>query len=230
MISVDDYGNLSSSFPKGQALESIHAEALAGKGFTNVMSQGKAERIDAEWYAAMPKGWGTVSDRGMHSGEREMLHTILGDDESIEALVGGLFRQDTERMAKHTGVAVATNKRVVFVDKGMFGSTETMELPYRSIEGVTSSTGMVFAGIQITGRGAASYRIENVKPKDAVRTFSEVVRRNADNASHEGPQKEPVERDHGSTADEIAKLSDLNRQGILTDDEFNKAKQKLLGI
>ena len=230
VISVDDYGNLSSLFPKGQALAPIQAEALPRKGFSNAMNQGKAERIDAEWYAVMPNGWGTFDDGGMHSGERKMLHTILGDDESIEALVGGLFRQDTDRMAKHTGVAVATNKRVVFVDKGLFGSTETMELPYRSIEGVTSSTGMISAGIQITGRGAASYRIENVKPKDAVRTFSEVVRRNADNASHEGPQKGPVERDAASIADEIAKLSDLNRQGILTDDEFNKAKQKVLGI
>ena len=53
---------------------------------------------------------------------------------------------------------------------------ETMELPYRSIEGVTSSTGMIFAGIQITGRGAASYRIENVKPKDSPLSLGDDVR------------------------------------------------------
>jgi hypothetical protein len=33
-----------------------------------------------------------------------------------------------------------------------------------------------------------------------------------------------------STADELAKLADLKSKGIISEDEFNKAKSKLLGI
>ena len=49
--------------------------------------------------------------------------------------------QDTNRMHKHRGVAVATSKRVIFLDKGVFGSEEVSQMLYTSVEGVTHSAG-----------------------------------------------------------------------------------------
>jgi hypothetical protein len=43
-------------------------------------------------------------------------------------------------------------------------------------------------------------------------------------ASKAQPQSAP------STADEIAKLADLKAKGVISEDDFNKAKNKLLGI
>ena len=93
----------------------------------------KNQRIEDEWARYIPEGWGTFGDAQMFSGEREMLKETMDDDEHIHGLVGGNYRADTGRMHKHRGCAVATDKRVIFLDKGVFGSTETAEIFYRNV-------------------------------------------------------------------------------------------------
>ena len=85
-----------------------------------------------------------------------MLYNILDAGETIEGMLGGTFREDTDRLHRHRGVVVATNKRVIFADKGVFGSSEVMMISYEKIESVTHSTGMFRAGIQIKGSGASA--------------------------------------------------------------------------
>ena len=147
--------------------------------------------IDRQWFDTLPKGWGNPKgmrwtpaaekraqergDREMHSGEREMLYDILDGDESIRCLVGWTYRAQSITGASR-GVAVATDRRVIFVDKGMFGSTEVSEISCRSIEGITHSTGMMFAGVQILGIGGTGWRIDTVKPKEAAKRFAVSVR------------------------------------------------------
>ena len=194
----------------------------------------KSARIDEQWHAVRPEGWGTWGrDEKMHSGEREMLYELLANDENIEALVGGTYRaeQDTNRVGKHNGVAVATDKRVIFVDKGVFGSTEVSEMPYWSIEGITYSTGMLNAGMQITGIGMAGWRIEDIFPKESVRPFVECVRGHIEKSRERlvGPQTNTATA-AVSVADEIEKLWALVEKGIITQDEFDTKKKQLLGI
>ena len=199
----------------------------------------KERKIDAQWDAAIPKGWGTFGDKRMHSGERKMLYDILDNQENIVALVGGMYRaeQDTNRLHKHSGVAVATSKRVIFLDKGLFGSTEVSEMPYRSIEAITHSTGMFYGGIQITGRGRAGFRIENVQPKKSAKAFADQVRYSLEAVHRQQtpqppPQPDPSDSSNAPVhvADEIEKLARLLKDGILTQDEFDGKKKQLLGL
>ena len=183
--------------------------------------------IDQQWNDLKPAWWG---DR--HKGEREMLHSLVDEGETLEALIGGTYRaeQDTSRRHRHQGVAVATSKRVLFVDKGVMGSSEVSEMPYRSIEAVTYSTGAFFAGIQITGRGIASFRIEDIPDKDSVKPFVDCVRghleaAHAPQAAAPQPVASPL-----SAADEIEKLASLKERGILTQEEFDAKKRQLLGL
>ena len=46
----------------------------------------------------------------------------------------------------------------------------------------------------------------------------------------QAPPPEPAAADSSSLADELQKLASLKEQGILSDDEFTAAKNKLLGI
>ena len=46
----------------------------------------------------------------------------------------------------------------------------------------------------------------------------------------QAPEPEPAAADSSSLADELQKLASLKEQGILSDDEFTAAKNKLLGI
>ena len=205
------------------------------------MEEHKA-RIDQQWYEAIPPGWGNPKgmswsssvrqergDREMHSGERMMLYDILDDEENIEALVGGIYRAEGSTGGSK-GVAVATDRRVIFVDKGVLGSTEVAEMPYSRVEGITYSTGMMFGGVQILGMGATSWRIEMVKPKESSKLFADAVRGLADSHRATAAQTATHQVGSPSDADELAKWAGLLKDDIVTQDEFNTKKRHLLGF
>ena len=191
----------------------------------------KEQRIDRQWFAVMPKGWGGSSDSTIHRGERKMLYDVLDEEgEGIEALVGGTYRaeQDTNRLHRHQGVAVATSKRVLFLDKGILGSKEVSEIPYRSIEAITHSTGMFYGGIQIMGLGRASFRIEDVRPKESAKQFADCVRSLVESLHAEDSHRSTQNVSATSLTEELGKLAVLFRDGSITQSEFDEAKRQLL--
>ncbi len=187
----------------------------------------RASLIDQQLNDLIPSWWGNRL-----SGEREMLRSLVDKDETLESLVAGAYRaeQDTNRHHRHQGIAVATNKRVLFVDKGVFGSSEVSEMPYRNIEAITYSTGLMMAGVQITGRGIASFRIEDIPDKDSVKPFVDCVRGHLEAAHAPQAVAAPQPAPPLSAADEIEKLASLLERGILTQEEFDPKKKQLLGL
>ena len=103
------------------------------------------QEFDEEWVA----GGGSMRE---NPGERKMLCDILDAGETIERILRGTFRQDTDRLHRHKGVVVATSKRVIFADKGVFGSSEAMVISYESIESVTYSTACLGLASRLKGR------------------------------------------------------------------------------
>ena len=104
------------------------------------------------------------------------------------------------------------------------------EISYRSIEGITHSTGMMYAGVQILGLGGTAWRIDTVKPKEAAKRFADSVRElaqfyRAAQASTEGHQAS-----NHSDADELDKWARLLKDGVVTQDEFDVKKKQLLGL
>ena len=184
------------------------------------------QEFDEQWVAA----GGT---RHEHPGERKMLYNILDAGETIEGMLGGTFREDTDRLHRHRGVVVATSKRVIFADKGVFGSSEVMMISYEKIESVTHSTGMFRAGIQIKGNGASSYRIEDIRRKAAVPLFVAKVQAHKVQAHIEALANAPTPPPAvaaPSLADELERLAALMDRGLLTEDEFAAMKKQLLAV
>lgn len=187
------------------------------------------DRILKQWLEVMPKGWGTFGDDGMHKGERGMLIDIVDDDEDVLALVGGTFRADTNRIHKHNGIAVATAKRILFLDKGVLGSKEVMEIGYRNIEAITYSTGMLMGGIQITGLGTAGFRIEDIRPKESNKPFADCVRQLIDQVREQDLSPRQAETvGQLSSADELQKLVSLLQDGHITPEEFVTMKSRII--
>ena len=186
----------------------------------------RASLIDQQLNDLIPSYWGNRL-----SGEREMLRSLVDKDETLESIIAGTYRaeQDTNRHHRHQGIAVATSKRVLFVDKGVLGSSEVSEMPYRNIEAITYSTGLMMAGVQITGRGIASFRIEDIPDKDSVKPFVDCVRGHLE-AAHAPQTVAPHSAPPLSAADEIEKLASLLERGILTQEEFDAKKRQLLGL
>ena len=177
--------------------------------------------IDRQWVEANP------SCGGSFSGERKMLYGILGNDEVIESMIGGTFRKDTDRLSRHKGVAVATNKRGIFLDKGIFGSEETMIISYEQIESVTHSKGMFNAGIHVIGHGSSNYSIADIGRKDHVQPFIACIERHIEERFAQ-PAAPTIVSPAPSVGDELGKLADLLERGLLTKEEFESIKQKLL--
>lgn len=118
----------------------------------------KSSRIDTQWRDRL-----LFPGRNKFDGEREMLHTILDEDENIEVLLGGRWDKKG-RIGRisygptggnpekgNDGVVVATDRRVLFLDKS-FGSEKVVEMPYDDIEGVSSNIGVISDGLIIASR------------------------------------------------------------------------------
>ena len=165
--------------------------------------------------------------KGAFPGERKMLHDLLDGDEELGSMVGGRFQQDTDRHSLHSGLVVATNKRVVFLDKGIL-STETMGIRYPNIESLTNSTGLLRAGVHIIGSGSSDYRIEDIREKDSVPVFVAYVRTQMEAASQ--PAVTVENSADQSPLDELERLAGLVDRGFLSREEFDTKKKQLLDL
>ena len=117
----------------------------------------KYSRINAQWRERSPE-W----QLDAHKNEREKLFDVLSDDEDIERLINGIYKTDVKGAEEHNGVVAATDQRLVFVYKGMFGE-HLDETAYGDIERVEFKEGFWGGSITIVGRaGASSYLVSQV--------------------------------------------------------------------
>ena len=100
--------------------------------------------------------------------EIRYLPEILSNDETILSLTSGL-------MDGNTWLIVCTERRVIFLDKGMIYGLKQRETPLEKINSVEQKTGMMFGSIGIWD-GAAHMEIKNVMKK-TVKPFVEAVNR-----------------------------------------------------
>lgn len=149
--------------------------------------------------------------------EIKELPNILWEDENVTGLVTGNL---PGKMG--TAVVVATNRRLLFVDKGMFGSLSVEDFPHDKITSIQYDTGMLLGTLTVFASGNKS-EINNVD-KDLVRIFAETVRA-AISAPKDEPKTSETTEDIGIRLERLAKLKD---QGILTEEEFQQQKTKIL--
>jgi Bacterial PH domain/Short C-terminal domain len=165
--------------------------------------------------------------------EIKELPNILWEDEKLEKLVQGFY-------AKGNGILVATNKRLIFIDKGLMYGLRVEDFPYDKISSIQYSTGMLLGKITIFTSGNKAL-IEQID-KSQVKQFGEYVRArisgSLEHASYQSNDKQsppqPTEVRSSGVDDELIealeRLGKLKEQGILTEEEFTAKKKQLLGI
>jgi hypothetical protein len=139
------------------------------------------------------------------------LPNILQQDEVIENAVRCFYNSGK-------ALAVATNKRLVLVDKGLF-SLKIEDFSYDKISSVEYEGGLINRKVKIAASGK---KVEFDFVEKAMATmFSDFVRRkiNEPKQSHVAPV---------SIADELKKLKELLDLGVITQDEFDAQKKKVL--
>lgn len=153
--------------------------------------------------------------------EIKYLPDILADDEAVLALTAGL-------MDGNTWLIVCTAKRVIFLDKGMIYGLKQRETPLEKINSIEQKTGMIFGSVGIWD-GAALMEIKNVMKK-TVRPFVEAVNRARDALKMaEGSAQHSAAPSSIDVASQLERLADLRDRGVLSDDEFQTQKDRILG-
>jgi hypothetical protein len=125
--------------------------------------------------------------------EINYLPKIMTDDEQIVALTSG-FHGNT------TVLLVCTNRRLLFIDKGMFFGLKVKQLNLDRIQSLDSSYVIVFGKIRIWD-GAAAYEIgmifkDSIDPfvravRDAIENYRRLVYRDVVSAGQAPPQHFP---------------------------------------
>ena len=146
--------------------------------------------------------------------EIKELPKILWDGEELERIAQGAYEQGQ-------GVLVATNMRLLFIDKGMIAGLKVEDFPYDKINSIQGATGIIMGSIDIFSSGNKA-RISNVY-NNQIWDFVNHVR-----AKIGKPQEAKATATTESIPDQIKKLAELRDAGILTPDEFEAKKADLL--
>jgi hypothetical protein len=153
--------------------------------------------------------------------EIKELPSILWEDECIEKLTTGLYNNGN-------GIVVATNKRLIFVDKGLLYGIRVEDFPYDKITSIQYKTGMLMGEITIfaSGNKADITHIDKV----SARNFAEHVRARITSVSASAASQRSTSpsASEDEVISKLERLGALKSQGILTEEEFQEQKARIL--
>lgn len=157
--------------------------------------------------------------------ELKELPNIMYSGETLEYVASGF-------MDGNTWLIACTNKRVLFLDKGMLFGCKQLEIPLEKINSIETSKGLLLGKIKIWD-GASAMKIDNVQ-KYALQPFVNAV--NTAREALKNPVK-PLEKEKGQPIQEevdyikeLEKLAGLRDKGIITDEDFEAKKKQILGL
>lgn len=183
------------------------------------------------------RNWRAISalNRVVHDtfGTRKELSALpeyLEPNEVVFAFTSGLMHQtvtsNVTDFVANTWLAVLTNERFLFLDAALLSKAiDSQSVRHARVSAVSSSQGWMFGKI-IIDLGARLITIDNCT-NDSVKTMAELankwLRHQEQNMSAPSvPDKpsDPIEL--------LERLSKLRKQGVLSDKEFQRAKEKIL--
>ena len=154
------------------------------------------------------------------STEFKMIPKLLMDNENVLYFLEGLITNVHGRQINGRGMAILTDKRVLFYRKSIIGTETKEEFKIGNISSASSRKGLIYGSMNITV-SSNNAEIEQCNKK-AVDEFVTKLRSLMNSTI---PSNSPS---NSNVADEIKKLVELKNQGILTDQEFETQKQRLL--
>ena len=146
------------------------------------------------------------------------LPDILSVDEKIVYLVEG-----RNKINNHHIILVATDRRVIFVDKEFMYGLKVEDFSYSKISSIQYETALLLASIDI-------HVADDVVEIDGVgkyyaELFCEKVR---DFMAH--PEEYVQAKSEPTVLDQLEQLGRLKENGVLSEEEFNDQKKKLIDL
>lgn len=161
--------------------------------------------------------------------EIKELPNILWENELPEAVVQG-------RYGNRNGILVCTNSRLIFISKTLGISLKVEDFPLDKVSSLQYETGMIFGKVTVFASGNKA-DIEQIDKKQT-RNFAEFVRSKISNLNASNPTSlsEPATETSAQKdstdimIDKLERLGALRDKGIITEDEFQAQKHKILNM
>lgn len=153
--------------------------------------------------------------------ELEHLPEILLDGEHVISFTSGM-------MDGNTWLITLTDKRIIFLDKGMLYGLKQAVIDLDKVNAVSGETGLILGSISIQD-GATTRTIKNVQKRTVVNFTNKV--RDALEARKRAQSTHAISRSPAETTDVISqleRLASLKEKGVLSQDEFEQQKNKLI--
>lgn len=154
--------------------------------------------------------------------ELKHLPEVLMEGEQVLAFSSGF-------MDGNTWLIALTDKRILFLDKGMIFGLKQTAIDLDKVNAVSGETGLMLGKITIQD-GAGSRTIDNVQKK-TVMNFTNKVR-DAIEARKTSVRSQPSTPTTSDAADDVVskleRLAALLEKGVISQEEFNQQKAKIL--
>ncbi len=157
-----------------------------------------------------------ISNVSNFLGRKEIneLPKILAESEIVDNIAQGTY-------SNGQGILVSTNRRLVFIDKGLLYGLKVEDFPLDKITTIQYETGLLLGEIKIHTSGNIA-KIDNVE-KTTARSFAEFVRNKLSQ-----PKETIAQSTQPNVLDQLEKLAKLKDNGIISEEEFIEQKKKLL--
>jgi|SRR5690625_342883 len=152
--------------------------------------------------------------------EVKELPNVLRKDETIMYATSGF-------VDNNTWLITCTDKRIIFLDKGMIFGLKQVEIPIEKINSVSHSKGLMFGTITIH-HGSAHMEIKQIN-KTTLNPMIEAFNNEIDKTKDKNNNVTDSD-DVTSIADEISKFKDLLDAGAITEEEYEVKKTELLNL
>lgn len=147
------------------------------------------------------------------------LPEILNEGENVLCVNSGVVKSSI-------WLIVPTDKRVIFLHKknGLFHKKiDYSSINYDSITSVDSSTGLTAGKIRINTPGTI-YEVGTLQ-KNSVQPLAEFIL-----SQKNGSSSQPANNSSDDLLSKLEKLGKLKESGVLTEEEFQEQKSKLLNL
>jgi hypothetical protein len=158
---------------------------------------------------------------GAYENAREAIERSFTQGEVLESSVQAT-RVEKGVSGAERGALVVTNQRIVYQGSAIFGAGSRLEWRLQQINGVARSKSMALEHIEVNAGGLTVKFL--VPYGDAERFVNNANSALSTAASKHGDSSTQRQ----SLSDELQKLADLFEKGLLTQDEFQQAKQRLM--
>lgn len=160
--------------------------------------------------------------------KKEFFHLpeILMPQEEVIAISSGSMSSNPYYFS-NSWLIVLTNSRIILLDKGLIYGVKQISIDLEKITSVGASTGLIFGNITIT-TSLSEFMITYVLKKSVV-IFTNLVKQTIKSIAADSTQKQmPSANDANNLISQLERLASLKEKGILSEEEFNAQKSKLL--